>query len=320
MSSLTEPDTKKKVSYFVHRQFGTSKRISQNDKKALEKWLNEELNEERKRIVSLTDRQESESGASSASEGDDSNTEDIQQELYTIHVKLEAYLMKDKKYENMQYLPEDMTFDIIHGEIDAVLKIIDSLEKQIERCLKIFKPSEQQNCLPDLIEMLVTRSMEQEEIHLKETKHIKELHKKLEEFLDHIDTVENQRKIYRDKADVLSKEVSQLRNENFNLQEKCSMLEKAQSQHVDKEKTLMNLKKMVGELQASQSNHPAGDSYNVGSSADWYNQRGRRTVRVSTDRTQRSPARMAYGIQVTSRRTIGSRVVPKRRNSNYLRQ
>ncbi|XP_041360471.1 uncharacterized protein LOC121376764 [Gigantopelta aegis] len=320
-SCIAEPDTKKKVSYFVHRQFGTSKRISQNDKKALEKWLNEQLNEERKRLLSLTDRPEIESVDSSDSESEDSTTQNIQQELYNLHIKLEDYLLKDRKYKNMQYLPEDMTFETVSKEVDVVLKIIDSLEKQIQNSLQNFSTTEQHKPLSDLVESLVARYVEQEDIHNKDSKHIKELHKKLDEYLDHIDTVENQRKTYREKADILSKEVSQLRNENYNLQEKCSMLEKAQLQHLEKEKTLLNLKKMVGELQASQTFRAAGDTYNVGSSADWYNQRSRKTVRVSTDRVQRSPARMTYGIQMSSRRTIGSKAIPKRRNSNnYQRQ
>jgi hypothetical protein len=43
-----DPDIKTKVGTFIHKQFGQSKRISQQDKKIMEKWLSEQLQAERK--------------------------------------------------------------------------------------------------------------------------------------------------------------------------------------------------------------------------------------------------------------------------------
>lgn len=43
-----DQDIKSKVGTFIHKQFGLSKRISQQDKKVMEKWLSEQLQTERK--------------------------------------------------------------------------------------------------------------------------------------------------------------------------------------------------------------------------------------------------------------------------------
>ena len=48
IESLADPDVKSKVGTFIHKQFGQSKRISQHDKKSMERWLSEQIQTERK--------------------------------------------------------------------------------------------------------------------------------------------------------------------------------------------------------------------------------------------------------------------------------
>ena len=46
-----DSDIKTRVGQFIHKQFGHSKRISQTDKKMMEKWLSEQIHVEHKRYT-----------------------------------------------------------------------------------------------------------------------------------------------------------------------------------------------------------------------------------------------------------------------------
>ncbi|XP_067664886.1 putative leucine-rich repeat-containing protein DDB_G0290503 [Haliotis asinina] len=304
----TDSDIRKRVGTFVHKQFGQSKRVSQNDKKALEKFLNEQLHDERIRLQSLAEKPES--LAETETESVVSQVSDVHQKLFEIHVILEPHLKGKARKDFSNLLPEDMTFDIIQKEIRCILENLNRAEEELTKCLKLpglYEDEDDSLTLCLYVEKLIEKAEDQQEkLHTQETR-LTELQSELNEYSIHIHKLESERTTSRSKIELLAKEVSQLRHDKFKLDERNAQLEKIHQQHLEKEKTLENLKSVVKELQASKNNSSSGyieDGVNVRSREvnGLRNSIVRRTFRTTGERFGRAAPKPTHNYQLARTR------------------
>ncbi|XP_071099212.1 interaptin-like [Haliotis cracherodii] len=313
-------DIRKRVGTFVHKQFGQSKRVSQNDKKAVERFLNEQLNDERIRLQSLAEKPES--LPDTETESVVSQVSDVQQKLFEIHVILEPYLQSKAQKEFNNLLPEDMTFEIIQKEIRSVLENLNRAEKELTECSKLpGLHGDEEDKLPlcSYIEKLIEKVEDQQEKLQSQETRLTELQGELNGYSIHIDRLESERGTSRSKIQLLSKEVSQLRHDKFKLEERNAQLEKIHQQHLEKEKTLENLKSVVRELQASKTCNSSGnidDSQNV-RSREVNGLRSsiiRRTFRTTGERFGRTTPKPIHNYQLARTRYTVRNTTKKKAN------
>ncbi|GFR75795.1 CASP2 and RIPK1 domain containing adaptor with death domain [Elysia marginata] len=98
---FVDGDIKKLVQAFVHKQFGQSKRISEKDKKSVERFVSDQIQRERTRYLSMLSSTPSTpcSDMGSASDNVFQATE-IQDHLFSIHMKLEPHVTSIKASSN----------------------------------------------------------------------------------------------------------------------------------------------------------------------------------------------------------------------------
>lgn len=252
-------DIKKLVASFVHRQFGQSKRVSEKDKKAVERFVSEQLQQERNRYQSMINSTQPPSCPSSMAEEDEVfQAMEIQEHLFKIHMKIEPHLNQEEEEEDHdnagireRVLPDDLSFEVIHKEMDRLSKRLYRLEGLVRTSMEHFKPEVQHTPLPELVgrmhKVLQRQQSELEETEAQNRRLLDEVH----EYSDHIEKLEKERKEYRAQVNVLHQDMAKVRQEKMALQERCLQLEKSQKDRMEKESTLDNLRLIVKDLRSN---------------------------------------------------------------------
>jgi hypothetical protein len=103
---------KTKTASFVHKQFGQSKRISENDKKAMFRWMSSQLQMERKRVMNSASSRRSSIAPSPVmvdigvntdsftSEKSDIDMGQVQQRIKRIYEKIQKIKSTNSKNDN----------------------------------------------------------------------------------------------------------------------------------------------------------------------------------------------------------------------------
>ena len=253
-------DIKKLVASFVHRQFGQSKRVSEKDKKAVERFVSEQLQQERNRYQSMLASARPPSCPSSMSEEDEVfKAMDIQEHLFRIHMKIEPHLNQEEEDQGEnnnsgireRVLPDDLSFEVIHNEMDRLSKRLYRLEGLIRNSMEYFTPEVHRRPLPELVgrmhEVLRKQQRELEETEEQNRRLLDEVH----DYSDHIEKLEKERQEYRAQVNVLHQDMAKVRQEKLALHERVVQLEKSQKERMEKESTLDNLRLIVKDLRSN---------------------------------------------------------------------
>lgn len=263
---VPDSDIKARVGMFIHKQFGQSKRVSQQDKKTMEKWMAEQIQHERKILRKLLSVPAEESNPTQDQASNLANHQQLSVELKRVFHKVHGENSSDTASEcstksddldDVDGISSAKIVDLVpvvrqlETEVDQLINKINDLEGQIIQCYYLLGDPDKKMLLTSLVKQLQMH-LTQAEHELKSEK--KKNEKMLYEIYDYSKTIhkyENEKVLQRHKCEKLEEEMSQLRRHNHFLQEKCSTLESANLQHIEKEKTLENLRKMVKDLQTS---------------------------------------------------------------------
>ncbi|XP_045181586.2 spindle assembly abnormal protein 6 homolog [Mercenaria mercenaria] len=266
ISLKTEPEMislKEKVDIYVHEHFGRSRRLCEEDKKDIRKFLYKHLkshaedpvdnmNARRDSIQSdisedIQALQELNQNQSQVNEKDIENR--VLQKVFSI-------LTGDKSDET-QNSPEDLdcvdgpchiTLETIEKKVNQMNKQVENLQNEIKDCFSVLGL---ENCKYSLPEVLETyKEKRQSEVA------------ELSKMRDRLDTLERQRHKLEEKLKAKERELQNSINDLANaehanekskvlmrdLKAKCEKLEQIQVKHLEKQQTLMTLKSMVQEL------------------------------------------------------------------------
>lgn len=270
-----DPDIKTRVGTFIHKQFGQSKRISQQDKKSMEKWLSEQIQTERKfwkkkETISLSDEETQDSSSCTSPEPIDDDLKRIFNKVRDEN--LSDFLNSEHASKQLDAKTEENGSDQIDSttdkEIEDIPKVVVKLEEEIDKLIN--RMNEMEGLLtqchyilgdPDRKHKLSTlvkdSNYEKKQAERELTKEKEKSEKMLSELYDYcknINRLEQVRQHQRHDLEKKTEEIEKLQRENVILQEKCKMLEEVNNRHIEKEKTLNNLKKMVDDLRMSHTN------------------------------------------------------------------
>ncbi|KAL8619315.1 hypothetical protein ACOMHN_056959 [Nucella lapillus] len=279
-------DIKKIVASFVHRQFGQSKRISEKDKMAVERFVSEQLWGKSVwgwggggmcLVGGVYGKLEEEEV------GDEEVFEavEVQDHLFRIHLKIKPHLhdpdlptpspLPEGDHNNIdnnssssnnniiiinsgcggireRLLPDDLSFEIIHKEMDRLCLKLRTLEDQVRQSMGHFKAEVQETSLPELVGRM-HQVLRKQQTELEETEnHNRRLLDEVHRYSDHIEKLEKERKDYRAQVNVLHQDMAKLRQEKKSLQERFWDLEQSHKERLEKESTLDNLRLMVRDL------------------------------------------------------------------------
>lgn len=262
---------KEKVDIFVHENFGNSRRLCEDDKKQIRKFLYKHLKSHTEDCdPNLDGRRDSiqsdiseDIQALADSHKDQVNEEELLQKVYAV---LNGNQINDKCENSVECDsvdgPSKITLEIIQKKANQMNQQIrnyekevlqknnevDHLKNEINNCFSVLGL---ENCEYSLHEVLETyKEKRQNEVM------------ELSKIRDRLDTLERQRHKLDEKLRAKEKEFQQTINclanaEHENeksrvlikdLKEKCEKLEHIQTKHLEKQQTLMTLKSMVQEL------------------------------------------------------------------------
>lgn len=264
---------KEKVDIYVHEQFGNSRRLCEEDKKDIRKFLYKQL-----KSLSADDVANNHNTRRDSIESDISvelpGLEDINQnqlnEKDTNENQLNEKDIENRVLQRVLSLLSgeqnvDITIEAIESKVHDMNKQVENLQNEIKDCFGVLGLD---NCEYSLHEVLETYT-EKRQCEVAEFSKIR----------DRLDTLERQRHKLEGKLKAKERELQQNINNLANaeheneksralmkeLKAKCEKLEEIQIKHVEKQKTLMTLKSMVQELSPI---HRHKDSFRYPSGSD----------------------------------------------------
>ncbi|WAR17752.1 hypothetical protein MAR_032346 [Mya arenaria] len=303
-----DTDVKAKVGMFIHKQFGHSKRVSQQDKKSSKPCsVSEEpdmsekeaitgpvsvadhIHDDLKKIFNkvkdenLSDLLNSEyahkNAISDSGAGAESGSDEIDANINQNIVDIGKFAEK------------------LEDEIDMLINRMNEMEGLLTQCHYILGDPDRKRRITDLVkDVQYTAKQSEKELRKEKSKSEKMLNE-LYDYSKQINKLEMKRELMRQENEKLTEEREKLKRENAVIRDKCDKLEVASLQHLEKEKTLQNLKKMVDELKANQFQ----------STDDSPNFRGIGNTRTNTKRTPRVQNRKGSTVDLSVPGTVRSR-------------
>ncbi|XP_052763434.1 uncharacterized protein LOC128205661 [Mya arenaria] len=320
-----DTDVKAKVGMFIHKQFGHSKRVSQQDKKSMERWLAEQIQQERRTRSSkpCSVSEEPDMSEKEAITGPVSVADHIHDDLKKIFNKVKDENLSDLL--NSEYAHKNAISDSgagaesgsdeidaninqnivdigkfaekLEDEIDMLINRMNEMEGLLTQCHYILGDPDRKRRITDLVkDVQYTAKQSEKELRKEKSKSEKMLNE-LYDYSKQINKLEMKRELMRQENEKLTEEREKLKRENAVIRDKCDKLEVASLQHLEKEKTLQNLKKMVDELKANQFQ----------STDDSPNFRGIGNTRTNTKRTPRVQNRKGSTVDLSVPGTVRSR-------------
>ncbi|XP_062577301.1 uncharacterized protein LOC134239154 [Saccostrea cucullata] len=273
-----EPDIKARVSTFVHKQFGQSKRISENDKKSILRWMSVQLQMERKRTVSASSSRTNSSMATPPPMVDEATTTEdliidenrISERLFHKRVQqISEKLHQMKKLSNNDFLNGNETdnknckdngkksttpssFDLILAEVDKLVEKVEKMENEINKCHIMLGDREKNMSLSLLIYDLSLSGKNKDKDLQSEKNKSEKMLTELYEYSKKVTKLEQVRHQMKQVIDNQAEEMNKYKAENTRLKDQIIKLEQINMMHVEKQKTLENLRNMVREIQSSQ--------------------------------------------------------------------
>lgn len=219
---MTDADIKKQVGSQIHKQFGHTRKFTERDKKGMEKWICELFHQELNKIQqvqlqktpsTLTPRQITSGNDKYAKQIDEIrrgllNIQNILIEHLPDDFNREMVLEKTKSHNPVQVLISQLNRDVC-----ALVDHKQHMEDEIYHCFKILD-EKAEDSLQCTVQKMVERLQEKELTLVNE----RYSHEILAEKMDDLKKVEH-------KFNIQNMEMSTLRNEKYQLLEKCRMLE-----------------------------------------------------------------------------------------------
>lgn len=142
----------------------------------------------------------------------------------------------------------------LENEVDKLINRMNHLEGLITQCHYILGDPDRKRKLPNLVkDAQYERKQFEKDLNTEKQKSEKML-TELYDYCKSINKLENVRQQQRTEIERLSEELEVIKRENAVIQTKCRTLEEANMRHMEKEKTLQNLRKMVDDLKSSHTN------------------------------------------------------------------
>lgn len=263
--TASDPDIKSVVGTFIHKHFGQSKRISQVDKKSMEKFLTDQLQKERRRLksqytVASDEGQDTVDAAcsTSPSPGEKLMIEEIDRMYSKAKAKndcekfrFENDLNNNRDDESPCSTPDFTLLQKLEGEIDLLIQRITRYEDVISQCYYTLGETDFKHSLTGLLKDLKISSQRKDKELSKEKAKIEEMLTELYDFSKTINKHEMKAQQQRHQIEANEEEIQKLKRDIAVIADKCRSLEAINAQHAEKEKTLENLRKMVENLKSS---------------------------------------------------------------------
>lgn len=311
VSDFSDPDIKSVVGTFIHKHFGQSKRISQTDKKAMEKFLSEQLQKERRRLKSqltaVSDEEQDTVDAAcsnSPSPGEKLMTEEVDRLHSKVKAKNDCEKFRfdndtnnNREEELACSTPDYTILQRLEGQIDMLIHRTATYEDVISQCYYILGETDFKHSLTGLLKDLKMSHQRKEKELSKEKAKIEEMLTELYDYSKTINKHEVSTQKQRHQIEANEEEIQKLKNEIAILADKCRALEAINAQHAEKEKTLENLKQMVENLKSS--------TRPIDENANYRNNRleTQRPIRRPVYRTSRRGSVENHGISTVRRST-----------------
>lgn len=240
-STNTDPQIKSQVEQFVQRQFCLSRKMSETDKRAVENFLC-------KQMQKLLQRQ-------SALEMDKAT---IKQWLLDVNNKLKVHVEDQEKEIHINqdsvdsaHTEETINMKTLERQINLLLNKLNKLDAQVGRCYELFDDTNRKTLLQNHIEDL----MEKFEILCHEVKSQKKKEDQMSEEIYNLTmemkTSEQKQQLKDIQLEVKSKQITSLQQDIKKFKGDIEILNAINRQHLEKEKTLDDLRQIVEELQKS---------------------------------------------------------------------
>ncbi|KAK3586919.1 hypothetical protein CHS0354_008515 [Potamilus streckersoni] len=257
-----DPDVKSKVGIFVRKQFGQSKRLNHEDIKAMEKFLADKIQQERKHVQPLSS--DCEPGINTVDKATSPEPSEVlqaevQNKLNELHKKCEPHVNQVQNEINNNVAdkisPCDatnyVTLAVIETDLDIILDRLVELESHITEIHEVLGDPEKKSFPLYLVREIKQQNKQYEKEINQERQKNENMLTELYNNSKNIKKLENLQQQMKNLADLKNDEISRLRQEKLQLQQKFESLYQANMQHAEKEKTLENLRKLVEKLQES---------------------------------------------------------------------
>ncbi|XP_069106153.1 calcium-binding and coiled-coil domain-containing protein 2-like [Argopecten irradians] len=249
-------EIRNRVTTFMNRNFGLNRKLSQADKRAIEQFIMEQAKLERdKQCTTSMSSSEDVIESPDIVESSDIVKKNLFDCYIKMNVRMKALYTCEEKEENES--PESgvtesvMTFNVLKLMIDTVLNRLEKVEDQISQCYDSLNDTERSEPLSKHIDRLTIQLMSSEQL-------LEDERRKTEKMTDELYTLSmNHRKMLQSsqlrdvELEVKRNQVTNLQREVITLQKEIDRLAGLNKQHLEKEKTLANLKEMVEGLKSS---------------------------------------------------------------------
>lgn len=139
----------------------------------------------------------------------------------------------------------------LEAEVDKLINRMNHMEGMITQCHYILGDPDRKHKLSNLVKDVQQNSKQLEkDLNKEKVKSEKMLHE-IYDYSKSIHKLESDKLHQRQDIDRLTLEIDDLKRFNAVISDKCKVLEEANLKHLEKEKTLQNLKKMVDDLKTS---------------------------------------------------------------------
>ena len=140
---------------------------------------------------------------------------------------------------------------VLESEVDKLINRMNHMEGMITQCHYILGDQDRKCKLSHLVkDVQASIKQYEKDLHKEKGKSEKMLHE-VYDYSKSIHKLENDKLHQRHEMDRMVAEMEGVKRENAVLSEKCQILEEANLKHLEKEKTLHNLRKMVDDLKTS---------------------------------------------------------------------
>lgn len=269
MSSSTSPteeddfiEIRTRVTTFMNRHFGLNRKLSQADKRAIEQFVTEQAKIERdkKRTLSSSTTNEEEYDNSDIFE----SSSTVKKNLFDCYIKMKVHLRAlSSSTDEDESADEDtiadlglteasMTFNILQIQIDTVLNRLERLEDQMSQCYDSLNDEGRRQALTTHVDRLVIQLQSNEQLLENERRKTEKMTHEFYNLSMKEKKVTQKMQLNDVELEVKRSQVYNLQREVIDLQKENERLHRAHQLHLEKEKTLANLKEIVESLKHNQ--------------------------------------------------------------------
>lgn len=246
---------KRKIGNFMTQQFSLSRKLCQSDKQAIENFITEQIRDVQKqcyqKVTEVRDHRRL--------------NDDIQKWLHDTHRKLERHMGHINPCDTIDGTFVDSKSSI--QDIDKCLlhltEKIHKLEHEVKKCHSLFGDNSDHNfSLAYQVESVLAEKK-------KLKREIKKLQHENEQMIhENYELSSGQQRLKQESSyktvelEVKDRQIKNLQSEKHELKKEIDRLQRLHNQHLEKEKTLLNLQQMVAALK-DQNNELADETANL---------------------------------------------------------